>query len=465
MTAKRDVEDRLVAATGLLSNLIGTECFDQVSRAQASAIQQMITDRSFQLGELAELSTTARESAFAASDKSIIMKAISEKAASSSGGSAKLAEKKKQNYTNIPHLLTQDLWDTLASEDGPSKLFEHAMALGARDLDEHSYAMFAILIMYCTEGQEKALKLPQPVKLAQVNAVRTWFKRLASRAPPPDDRIMSLPASPPVLLGQHPRTYATVFADGPPPVACKIDVLVLEMLRQSTRCRNTLKLQMASRQAVATGMQDLALQGTQGMQGMQGQGMFRPQCPMIGDQPQQVMSMVGVALRELVNCMQGQNQGRQQPTSGSADVPLTFSTPPRQPMELSTVSGSPPGVAPPRRAEVAAVPPGVAPLPRAEVVAAEPAKSEGAGEAAVDECGAESDRPVDGLGGRSPPKIDSKSTGSRRASVAEASAAIANAYQKVKDKRAIDKNAKKAAEKEAKKLEKEKKKPEKKHIT
>ena len=418
MTAKREVQDRMVAATSLLQNLVGSGSFDQVSSVQGAVIEQMIMERSLSLGELAELSTTARESAFAANDKATIMKAISAKAGSCNGGSAKTDEKKKQDFTNIPHVLPQTVWDALAShDDGPSALFEHALVLGLREANEFTYAMMAILIMFCAEGQENALRMTHAAKLAQVNAVRGWFKRMASRAPAPVENIKSLPASASALLNKYPRTYAAAFPDGSPPVVCKIDPLVLEMLRGSTRCRNTLKL-MQSNRAVATGMQGMQGIGMQGMQGMQGM-----LCPMIGDQPQQqVMSMIGVALREIVNGLQGQARTPQKPDD-SADVPLQFPGP-RQPDALSPQLGSP--VDGTQR--------------RAESVGADAS-------AVARESG-------DGLrdGGAT---INAASTRTRRKSVAEASAAIAEAYSKIKDKRAEAAKEKKAAEKEARKLAKE----------
>ena len=442
MAAKREVQDRIVAASTLLQNMQGQDGHDEVARVQRMCVENLVRTKAMTVVELADLSSTTRDSAFPSSDKASIMKAIS--AAASGGKSIQAEESKFQNFTNLPMLLTAAVWTALQTSDGTSVLFNHAMTLGLREPNEFTYATLAILIIFGEKGQEAALKMTQQAKLAQVKAVKAWFKRMASRAAPPVEKIMMLPASAAALLGAYPLTYADAFPDSSnAPVACQIDPLVLEMLRSSTRCRNTLKMNFG------TSVGQPMLQGLQ----------VAPQPPQqlpFGD-PQQFMSMF--AAMQQFQAMMGGGHGRlpelldggqDRNKQLQGDVPLQFPfRPPASPQPRSRQSEGSPVVGPPvfgaagaaqRRAEVASVGARVEP-PAPSVVEAE--------DLFGDEGKVESDAQVE------QPKqpateasIDSASAAKRRASVAEASSAIFEAYGKIKEKR-LKASQEKAAQKKA----------------
>ena len=129
MAAKREVQDRIVAASTLLQNMQDQESRDGVACVQRVCVENLIRTKALTVAELADLSTTTRDSAFPPSDKALIMKAIS--AAASSGSVNKSDESKYQNFTTIAMLLTAAVWAALQTVDGPTMLFNHASRMSS----------------------------------------------------------------------------------------------------------------------------------------------------------------------------------------------------------------------------------------------------------------------------------------------------------------------------------------------
>ena len=131
--------------------------------------------------------------------------------------------------------MTQALWE-LNKQGRHQAMIDHLILLGCRDPSEYSYRELAILSMVGSDGPQAACSFSVSSKNSVLKLMKRLFKQSASKAPPPEDFIKQLPEHPDELQSFYPNTYALVFG-GNPPIACPVDLQVLEYMRNGAFLR------------------------------------------------------------------------------------------------------------------------------------------------------------------------------------------------------------------------------------
>ena len=113
-------------------------------------------------------------------------------------------------------------------------VFSKIIALGGRNLDEHTSKFVNSFIMHLCD--EHALQYTEYKKQSLFESMKKEFKRRCRFMPSPDPHIVMLPANPLDLQRSYRMLYQKVFPDQAPCI-CKTSLPTIMMLDGSHRCR------------------------------------------------------------------------------------------------------------------------------------------------------------------------------------------------------------------------------------
>jgi hypothetical protein len=208
--------------------------YEQSSYAQRTHLENMLANSSLCVGDVGNVVKVVEEASFTADDEAALIEVLAAKADTpiTDGGS-----KKGQNWLSMVFFLPLHIWNGMSTGDGPVLFFRFLCLAGLRSPDEHTYALMTTLILLATEGLDKCIGLSPTFKVVQVKALKKWFKGVANKFPK-DSPCWDLPSTPHDLHLQDPDHYSALYAKDPP-AACPWDMLTLQSMASTSRCRSS----------------------------------------------------------------------------------------------------------------------------------------------------------------------------------------------------------------------------------
>ena len=102
--------------------------------------------------------------------------------ASADKGSSSKARTAMQNYEDIPEYFTEDMWQTLMSNEmshavKSDMILQHCRRLGCKCPSESTIQVLTALLLACSFGEERAALLESSVKFEAYGALKAAYKR------------------------------------------------------------------------------------------------------------------------------------------------------------------------------------------------------------------------------------------------------------------------------------------------
>ena len=192
--------DRLVpqlAAIGaLLQSVKKAQCFQQVCAGQCLTIETLLLqEKSLSADAASQLIDAFQKMPWPQQDLDALTKAVARKAGQPSTAAP---SQKMQNFEAVHSYFTATRWDQfhsgMAKDCTKDAVINHVVALGLRFPTEPTVQHLVGLYLMVSDGYEKSLHMPGPLKLECVRFMKKKIKEHCKK--PPLGVVERLPANP-----------------------------------------------------------------------------------------------------------------------------------------------------------------------------------------------------------------------------------------------------------------------------
>ena len=181
------------------------------------------------------------------------------------------ARRPQQDYLAFANYLTEQHWSKVLDPDrnATSKqevIFGLVASLGLRFPSQPTKKRFCSFNLLLTHDWDQCMGMSMQTKKLSATTIGDSFTVFARAAGPPSSFIEKLPADPHEMRQRYPSMFAAIYSPGQEPVLPKIDLLRVQMLDDSFRCRGV-GVAPASSTALAPAIPTISTGPT--MQGME----------------------------------------------------------------------------------------------------------------------------------------------------------------------------------------------------
>lgn len=226
----RSLVERIDAVSRFLASLAGASSYDvakpvqlQVIHGAINALASLTLDEAVLINEkLAQLTLTPQEK------DQLLAAVVAKSCPNTSAAAASVgqvpARKTMQDFSEVHGYLPQHVWQTLKSKDASSakkleSLLMHCVNLGMRNPSEGSTQVLCALFMLASEGEDAFARLAPSLCMHTFKAIKSEFKRISSRMPPPAHHLQTLPVDFRELKHQAPDLWGAAFGPDSEPEA------------------------------------------------------------------------------------------------------------------------------------------------------------------------------------------------------------------------------------------------------
>ena len=226
-----------MASQSVLEALRSRPAFQKVSEAERARIQKLLAPAVLTMAEISTVTAAITKLDLLADDKEAALDSVAEcvQRAGPEGPPQKVAGSSLQNYESVLHFLPESLWARVSGGE-MYDLLDFVHQLGLRNPTEPTVRAIALIILFATEGFEKAQGMSPDAKLTFIKQVKAMLKSRVKVLSASVPWIGILPKTPEQLKREHRSVYDSVYSSHPP-VASKLTELQMEQLKTCTRMR------------------------------------------------------------------------------------------------------------------------------------------------------------------------------------------------------------------------------------
>ena len=220
----------------MLGQCEGQASHESASKIQSAALIAIIKKSEITLDERATLSSLVTAVPWYGSDLNAVMAALVPPVQSS--------RKKMQNFVALPEYFAEHEWEQLQDPEAPVNhkrdfVLNRSTQLSLRCPSEPTTKYLTSFLIVCSSSPRDLQTMTGTQKQETLRHFKQQFKTYGRRLSEPATYVETLPATPGELKRLHADLCKTCYPEGSPPVKAKVDLMLVQGVDVSFRCRGS----------------------------------------------------------------------------------------------------------------------------------------------------------------------------------------------------------------------------------